>query len=622
MTVLTSSTAAINETALQKEQTHFKESFTRLVNAFLNRLFDLRPQKAVRRRWYLIFLFLLSGFLLSLFYYPLSDWLKYLRDVFYYLLNPTYAANFQGNPFINFYNFARTALTNPHTIQYFPIFLAPFFIALQAAAIYLADIFELEDIRVARNFILEVALTGSDETIRIKQGEIAEEHRTSSNYLIGGPGKVVVDLDSVALFEEPDGTPHIIGPTGKEPGGKATLNGFERFRAAVDLRDHFIELRDQDPKSSAVKSRSLDGIPITATDVRFMFSVRREKSKPDTASPYSFSREAIEKLVYRAISRVTPGEKSPSTFEFSWTNNMISLIRSRLGAFMSDHKLTEYLASIGMPEFEKAKKQEEEITEKIKQMASLTTEDLPKEKDIKPPPDFLPRYMVKNLFAQFAEEFTKDAQDRGVELHWIGVGTWKTEISVVPEKHLEAWKLSRENLRRGSESAMDGIKNGATVQEWMVLIQDVPVTAYQTAIKEYSESIKVFKSILNEYRKQLIEAAEFISIKEGSAPEIIIRAIEHLSDILGYKGWHWVGKIQPEPKGEPPKKKPPASSPKGEAPQTSESENELFSKLVNMVGGESEVAERLINFERRQAPKAPRRELIERAIERLLRDRK
>ena len=164
-------------------------------------------------------------------------------------------------------------------LQYVPVFLAPFFIALQSAAMYLADVFELDDVSVARRFIGSVALSGSDETIRIKQGEIAEESRESPAYLIGGPGRAVVELNSVALLE-PDGTPHIIGPTGKEPGGKATLEGFERFRQAFDVRDHYVELRDQDEKSQAVKSRSLDGIPIKATDVRLMFSIFRGRESP------------------------------------------------------------------------------------------------------------------------------------------------------------------------------------------------------------------------------------------------------------------------------------------------------------------------------------------------------
>ncbi|NJC96293.1 MAG: hypothetical protein C3F07_07045 [Anaerolineales bacterium] len=540
MTVLTSSsTVSANETTLQKEQKLFSEYFVRLRDAFLNRLFDLRPQKAIRRLQYLIFLFFLTGFLLSLRFYPLRLWGEYLQDIFYYLFNPTYAANYIGNPFRSFFLFAYTAVTDARTLQYLPIVLAPFFIALQSAAIYLADIFELEEIRVARAFIWEVALSGSDETIRVMQGEISEEHRTSPNYLIGGPGKVIVDLDSVALFEKPDGTPHIIGPTGKEPGGKATLDGFERFRQAIDLRDHYIELRDQDPKSSAVKSRSLDGIPITATDVRFMFSVYREGQKPDDNHPYPFGKKAIEQLIYRATSRVTPDATNPSTFEFSWVNNMISLIRGRLGGFMNEHNLTAYLASIGMPEFEKAKQQEEKIVEQIQQLATSKTEDQPKGREIKPPPEFFARYKIKNLFAQFAEEFTKDSKDRGVELHWIGVGTWRTPIEIVPEKHLEAWKISRENIGKGSDKAMEDAKNEATIQEWMSLIQDVPIAAYQNAMENQIGHKNTIQAVILAFRQQLIEAAEFLRANNKIVSPDIVQAIAYIDSMFGY---HWAGR--------------------------------------------------------------------------------
>ena len=302
------SVAGVGETAWQKERKIFAELFPRLRDAFLNRLFDLRPERAARRLRYLTFLLLLSGFLITLTNekYALIYWGQHLQNIFLYLFNPVYATGVKENPILSFVLFAWGAFTDPYTLQYLPIFLAPFFIALQSAAIYLADIFELEDVSVARSFIWEVALSGSDETIRISQGEISEHSRQSPNYLIGGPGKVIVDLDSVALFEKPDGTPHLIGPTGKEPGGKATLEGFERFRQAIDLRDHFIDLRDQDEKSRSVKSRSLDGIPITATDVRLMFSVNRNGKKPDLTHPYPFNEKGVERLVYKATSKVTP----------------------------------------------------------------------------------------------------------------------------------------------------------------------------------------------------------------------------------------------------------------------------------------------------------------------------
>ena len=578
------------ETTLQKERRLFRELLDRLINAFLNWIFDLRPERAQRRMRNLVILFLLTGFLITLIYYPLGIWARYITNFFLLTIIQ--------------------ALTDPRILQYLPIFIAPFFIAQQLAALYLADIFELEDISVARKFISEVALSGSDETIRISQGKISESHLDSPNYLIGGPGKVMVDLDSVALFERADGTPHVIGPTGKEPGGKATIDGFERFRLAIDIRDHHVELRDQDNKSQSVKGRSRDGIPITATDVRLMFSVHRgEKSQPSAEVPYPISRDAIERIAYKSVSKVTPDQKDASAYEFLWINNMLGLIRGRLGGFMSEHNLAEYLASIGTPEFEKAKQREELIAEQVRRLTQPNEEA--NIKSPKPPPDFTPRHQITNLFSQFTEEFTKSARNNGVELRWIGVGTWKTppEIDSVSEKHLEAWKISQDNLKAGNQESMNKAESEATLQKMEALIQNVPIATYHDIIgafkkpfnkkqqtrrqehrpkqkdrdaeedllfseeellemfqgplmiddltKRFNEKIEAasekklkgaekesdhrveMRHLLMEYRNQLSEAAQFMKAKGETVPPIIVEAINYINNQMGFR--HWAG---------------------------------------------------------------------------------
>jgi hypothetical protein len=594
---VSSSIGVTSETTLQKEQRLFGELFSRLIDAFLNRIFDLRPAKAARRMRYLIVLFFVAGFLISLQYYPLALWAKFVQDIFSYSLNPAYAATYVGNPFTNFLAFVTEVFTDPRIFQYLPIFLAPFFIAVQCAALYLADVFELEHISVARSFIWEVALSGSDETIRITQGDISEAHRESPNYLIGGPGKVIVDLDSVALFEKPDGTPHIIGPTGKERAGRATLDGFERFRQAIDIRDQYVDLRDQDPKSQSVKSRSRDGIPISATDVRMMFSVYRGESPKSAAdSPYPFNKEAIEQIIYKSVSRVTPELANPSTYEFSWVNNLIGLIRGQLSGFMGEHNLSEYLATTGMPEFEKIKQREEKIVEDVQKLTQSEREVL-ETKEPKRPLEFQARYKITNLFTQFAEEFTKRSHNSGVELHWIGVGTWKTPIELVPDKHLEAWKLSQENAKQESKGALGKLEAEAIIHKYQTLIRAVPIDVYDQilnpakyprksskkseqklsniqasakdkmlsdeeieeiavanfVVKAISDNAGVgstyelteaeynffIKSLLIEYRKQLIEAAEFMKAKNEAVPQSIEEAIKYILNQMG----HWAGKV-------------------------------------------------------------------------------
>ncbi|HLO31000.1 MAG TPA: hypothetical protein VK249_17770 [Anaerolineales bacterium] len=521
------------ETALQKESKLFRELFSRLVDALLNRIFDLRPEKAARRTRYFIILFLVCGFLISLSIYPLPMWAKYIQDIFSYLFNRDFAATYLGNPITNFLSFAYYVLTDPRIFQYFPIFLAPFFIALQCAALYLADVFELEHVSVARSFIWAVALSGSEETIRVSQGSISEDNQQSPTYLIGGPGKVIVDLDSAALFEKPDGTPRVIGPTRNEPRGRAALDGFERFRQAVDIRDHYVDLRDQDPRSQSVKSRSLDGIPITATDVRLMFSVYRGGVKPSGDNPYPFSKEAVEQVIYQATSRVTPELPNPSTYEFSWVNKMIGIIRAELGAFMSRHKLAAYLASTGMPELEKLKQREESIAEQAQKL-TRSEEDFLTSNEQNNLPEFQPRYKITNLFAEFTEEFTKKTRNSGVELHWIGVGTWKTAVEIIPEKHLEAWKLSNDNLYRESREVLGKLEQEAIMQKTIALIQDVPLAAHLNAINTETEHKKALRSLLLSYHQQLLEAAEFMRAKGEAVPPTIEEAIAHINNMFGH----------------------------------------------------------------------------------------
>ena len=232
MTVPVSSTLESptpTEANLLEERQLFWELFKRLINAVINGIFDLRPERAVQRMQYLVFLFVLTIFLVVLTHqdYSLSIWAVRLQSVFSYLFNREYAQIYQGNAIYDFMRFVYLAFTDPHTLQYIPIFLAPFFIAIQLAAIYLADIFELENVGIARKFIGEVALTGSNETIRVKQGEISEEHRLSSTFLIGGPGKVIVDLDSAALFEKSDGiiTASRALPESRYPSMSSMLSG-------------------------------------------------------------------------------------------------------------------------------------------------------------------------------------------------------------------------------------------------------------------------------------------------------------------------------------------------------------------------------------------------------------
>jgi len=634
LTTLSPSLPGGKESQFQTEQQRFGELFGRLIDAILNSLFDLRPQVATIRLIFLIFLFLLSGLVITLSYYPPSQWVSYLQDVFGYLLVPNYIPIYP-DPIADFINFAWQAFTDPRVLQYLPIFLAPFFIAIQTAANYLADVFELEDPSVARHFVRAVALTGSSNTIRVSQGNVIEDHKKLPTYQIGGPGRVVVDMDSAALFEKPDGTPRVIGPTGKLPGGKASLDGFERFRQAIDLRNQAIELRDEDGRSSEILGRSLDGIPISATDVNFLFSVFRDNQQPTTENPYPFTSEAIERLIYKAVSKVTPDREYPYSFDFNWINSMTSLVRSRLGGFMNDHKLAEYLASIGQPEVNQFNRNEDNMVDAVEALARPTENDLPKENKIDERPVFTPRDRLKlELFNLYAEEFSKIQRERGVQLYWVGLGTWRIpveivpESKIVPENHLEAWKTSHENLIKESILSQGSYKNEAAIQKFVSLIQEVLVAK---SAPTNTERIEAMNALLNAYRLQLIEEAEILKAKGEAVPSVIIQAIECLSDALDIP-WKWEGPRKPdspEDKGLLPGgvgSSSYGSSPAGRRSASNQesamqrSEEALYNELVLLVGDQAQT-NRLIEIEQKNFPKESRRQWILRARDHHLHDR-
>jgi len=595
------------ETALQKEIRIFGEQVRRLFNCLLNKTFDLTAKGSQQRNRTLIIAFLALGFFISLRSHPLSAWREEFGHLMQYLLNPAYAQTAPNTP-VFFVNFILGTFFTPQTLRYLPVFLLPFLFALQSAAIYLADIFELKQVSIARDFIMQVALTGNHKHIRIGGGDVAEEHKDSPIYLIGGPGKVLVELDSVALFERPDGRPHVIGPTVK---GKATLEGFERFRQALDLRDQYTEPLE-------VKSRSLDGIPVSTKDVRLVYSIWREGKPPTAESPHPFSEEAVKTLVYGQSSKISIDGPHPSELPASWTGAIQGLIRGELGGFMSKHRLAEYLASTGFPEAQQAQQRETEIAAIGK--AVVPEDDLSGPRKVPPPPAFKPRHMVSSLFNQFAVGFTQKASQRGVELHWVSVGTWKTPSEIVSNKHLEAWRLSRENISRGSNNALDELRKEIQIQQILKLVQNIPLSRFKECSgKEHQE---IIQALLIAYREQLIDTIVLLSKKDRLVPTSIHSAIKHIERVLGIKHWvgDWASAARPSSMLAPsnPNLRTTPSVPSTH-PSLSEVED-LYRNLLAKVRGDVDMAERLIESEQKRAPHADRIEWIRRAIQHWNRD--
>jgi hypothetical protein len=331
-------------------------------------------------------------------------------------------------------------------VKYIPMLMVVYALARVMAARYLDDVYELNDEELASAFLEEVTFGHGREGITINEGRISEQDERSPLILIGGPGSIQVNLDSVALVEKVDGEPGVIHPR-NDPWG---LGRFERIREIgrhdeVGKREYaIINLRDQFVSGLSIKSRTKDGIPIEAQDIKIIFSIlRRQQAQDETVQgdAYLFEPSAVESLVYNQT-LITPEPAVVSGISFPWNTTIIPLVLTELEELITSRTLSELLATIGQKEVDESSTNDQTIAQMRVEMTGHIYTGSSKEIHA---PNFESR---SKITAQFYDtNFKQKAAKLGVSLEWIDIGTWQLPSDLILEKHKEAWTLSRENAK-------------------------------------------------------------------------------------------------------------------------------------------------------------------------------
>ncbi len=350
-----------------------------------------------------------------------------------------------------------------------------FWLTSRWAAIYLDDIFDLNEFPVAARFIRGAAFGLSHSRLTIKDGSISPEVRAKSPMIrIGGPGLVNAHMENAVLFEKIDGSPDVIGASTRR---YKILDGFERFRQVIDLRDQVLEV--------SVEGRTQDGILVKAKDVKFVFSVYRGEPGPKESStfpqPYRYVGKAIENLVYRQ----KKGDPLPLA--------MKSAVEAEMRDFIGQHKLSEFLANTETGQS-----------------------------------DFTSREEMANLFYNFASFFTKNAPERGAQLQWIGVGTWETISDIVPERHLDAWQMNCQARAGRSPKTLNKAKKDSRLKEQLRLVNDLLVTAGHLESTIGAPNEQVFRSLGKIYFDRMVDALRFYEEKGQPPPEALKAVHQYL----------------------------------------------------------------------------------------------
>lgn len=409
---------------------------------------------------------------------------------------------------------------HPVVIKHALALVAPFWLMHRVAAIYLADVFEESDLAVARHFVMEAAFGRGYRTLNIKQGAVNEEDAKSSTIIkIGGPGYVQTDLDSAALFERPDGTPHVI-----LPGRKEIIDDFERLRRVIDTRDS-VETID------LPATRTKDGIFVGAKTIQFSYSVYRGENPDRSKTPYPCSASAVENLVYKDGRSVRPGIAPARVPEWRLGQfKMGGAITGEISTFISKRSLSDFLAATGEPEENLLLNREKEIIQ-ISDTFGSSGAAQPTKSPLEPPKNFSPRTELTEIFYS-QDDFVKRMTQKGFQLNWIGVGTWHTPTEIIPANHREAWRISRENLAHGSKAALQSVENESTLQELLRLIQ-TPVTQYLKGLDLLAAGDeKPLDDMLLEYEEVFNQALDLCVRGSDSLQARFVRLITRIEQLL------------------------------------------------------------------------------------------
>jgi hypothetical protein len=314
---------------------------------------------------------------------------------------------------------------------------------------------------------------------------------------------------------------------------------------------------------------------------------------------------------------MTSGEHA-SGLPGDWTLSMQVLIRESLREFMAQNHLAEFLAGVGTSESETSEFRADTILTKALQVSGEMVDT----GSGRPAPSarLRPRTELSAKFRKYESVFSTRAQEMGLELHWIGVGTWKmpdpSSEAAVSGKHVEAWRLNRENAQRSEAQALEQVTVEALLERKLQLVREVPIGRHARNQAKYSDKSVLMECLLQDFLEQMGDALD-LRYRDGQPTEELaqleaaVLKVERLLKIsqLGPAGSEGaVSRVRPRSEWLGGHDAPPAPASRSEALG--------YQALLSKLDGNYRVAEAMIENERRRHEELSREQLISRIVER------
>lgn len=388
-----------------------------------------------------------------------------------------------------------SAFFAPGVLAHIVPIAAGLWLGYRSAAHYMMDLLELEQFSVASHYLRASLFGIGHDILRIDTGELNSLDAKHPLLGIGGPGYLQVNLGFAAVVEDIDGIPRVIGPTSSE-----FLEGFERLRDVVDLRD---QLRNVDE----VRAVTRDGIEVRAREAQMVFRVFSGGKPRSLTEPYPYSEDAVRRLAYgQAVTEEGPRK---------WTDNLKDLVSREIMAFVSGLTIEEFMALQPMREQNGINGAEQATPESAR-------------------PLHIPRRQLTERF--HTAHARRRLQDEGLELAWVGVGTWevgahagRAEPPALGETLIGAWLDTQRAKRSRSAGPIRGAHLGLDVELARAMSSDILDVWREVDPGTRPRCLDLIR-LMHERLRQMLEAA--LTAKGSPPPADLGAALVHLARLI------------------------------------------------------------------------------------------
>ena len=344
--------------------------------------------------------------------------------------------------------------------------------AIQISALYVNFVFELDDIPSSKRFILQYAMGSRYETVHIRDGAVIPQDKKKFIARVGGPGRIQVDCDSVALTETINADSRVIGKTPHRKRDFGCLQPFERLRITLPTRDQYMNI--------SLDHKTREGIPIGIRNIEVRYNIFRDGKAPTRENPHAFDPEAVRNLVYH--------------WKHTIGLRLVNLVQFQLRVRILERTFTELFAVISEPERARIRQSEAELQQLAIRQGGIRLSPI----DVAGTPPPHARTELVNLFY--------DLDNFPVRIQWINPGTWYLPTELLTKIHQEAWKTGHENLTLNKKPVLKSIRRKARRKELRDLIQRVPIQSFANYQEEKMPAPYIAKQLVLDYQNYLLDA--------------------------------------------------------------------------------------------------------------------